>query len=156
MSEFVFETIARRAADQGSLPALTCGEDRRSYAEFDRTANQIANYLRSVGVSRGDRIAIAMQKSADYVCSLFGIMKAGACYVPIDASYPKHRMEQIIADCEIRVMISDGAVLSVLTEGGVPPGLEHAVCIDETNVSCLLYTSPSPRDATLSRMPSSA
>ncbi len=141
MSEFVFETIARRAADQGSLPALTCGEDRRSYAEFDRTANQIANYLRSVGVSRGDRIAIAMQKSADYVCSLFGIMKAGACYVPIDASYPKHRMEQIIADCEIRVMISDGAVLSVLTEGGVPPGLEHAVCIDETNVSGLDVTA---------------
>ena len=150
MSEFVFETVARRAVEDGNREALVCGDNRLSYEEFEKASNQIARYLQSVGVVRGDRVAVAMEKSTDYVCSLFGIMKAGACYVPIDASYPPHRMGQIIDDCKIRVLIANGDVLGRLANGGTEAGagaaagLTHVLLADDSNAHAATGTDVTP------------
>ncbi len=128
MREFVFETLARRAADHPEREALGSGAERFSYGEFERLSNQLARHLVTAGVKRGDRVAISMTKSATYVWCLYGIMKAGGCYVPIDAEYPKGRMADIIEDCDISVAICSPEVLAVLCKDGPPPkGLRHVV-----------------------------
>ena len=68
-------------------PAIV-GPDGRSvtYAELDRQADRVAGFLAARGVARGDRVAVVLPKSVEAVAALFGIMKAGAAYVPVDSA----------------------------------------------------------------------
>ena len=131
MGEYVFETLTRRASDSPDREALASGSERLTYREFEAKANQIAHHLLQIGVAPGDRVAVSMGKSATYVCCLYGIMKAGACYVPIDADYPAARMHQILSDCSIRVIIASSEVLTRLISGPeLPPDLADALLSD--------------------------
>lgn len=76
-----------------------------TYAELDDRSSRIAGYLRSVGVGVGDRVGTIAPKSADVVASLFGIMKAGAAYVPADYTAPAARNRTVLSDCAVTVAI---------------------------------------------------
>src|SRR5688500_1660527 len=77
-----------------------------TYDELERRTNQIARTLQELGVQRGDRVGLFVHKSMASVIGVFGIMKAGACYVPLDVSAPAARSAYILRDCGIRVVIS--------------------------------------------------
>ena len=62
-----------------------------SYAELVRLSDRVRDRLRQMGVEPGDRVGMCLRKSADAVASLFGIMKAGAAYVPVDPTAPASR-----------------------------------------------------------------
>jgi amino acid adenylation domain-containing protein len=76
-----------------------------TYAELDDRSSRIAGYLRAAGVAEGDRVGIIAPKSADVVASLFGIMKAGAAYVPADYSAPAARNRTVLSDCAVTLAI---------------------------------------------------
>ena len=77
-----------------------------SYRELDIRANRLANKLRALGVGTGDRVGIYMNKCLEMPVAVFGIMKAGAAYVPLDPSAPTDRLAFILAHCGIDVLIS--------------------------------------------------
>jgi amino acid adenylation domain-containing protein len=129
MREFVFETLARRAAEHPDREAVASTDVRLSYGELERLSNQLACHLVQAGVKRGDRVAISMTKSATYVMCLYGIMKAGGCYVPIDSEYPKTRMADILEDCSIEVLIASSEVLKTLCADGPAPGVLRQVIL---------------------------
>ena len=79
--------------------ALTCGQ-------LDRLSNQVARSLIANGVTRGDRVGIDLYKSPASIAAIFGIMKTGACYVPVDANAPGPRLEEIGRQCAFRALIS--------------------------------------------------
>jgi amino acid adenylation domain-containing protein len=87
-----------------------------TYAELDERASRIAAYLRTVGVTEGDRVGIIAPKGADVVACLFGIMKAGAAYVPADYTAPAARNRTVLSDCSVTVAILAPACADIVRE----------------------------------------
>jgi len=77
-----------------------------TYSELDKASNRLANLLIASGVKQQDRIGIYMSRSIDSIIGVFGILKAGATYVPIDPFCPENRIKYIINECEINFLLS--------------------------------------------------
>ncbi len=69
-----------------------------TYAELDRRAGRVARRLREMGIGQEARIALYMERSAELVTAVLGILKAGGVYLPIDVSYPRERLALLLAD----------------------------------------------------------
>src|SRR5262249_1199830 len=79
-------------------------------AELDRHADRIAMMLHHRGIGPGSLVALYSEKSAHLFAALLGILKAGAGYVPIDPGFPIARVQSILSDAEVKVVLSDGAL----------------------------------------------
>lgn len=77
-----------------------------TYAELVTRANSLARTLREQGVGRGDRVGIYMNKDLEAITAVYGIMKAGAAYVPLDPFAPVSRLSYMVRDCGIRHLIT--------------------------------------------------
>jgi len=96
-----------------------------TYAELEKQSNALARFLSRHGVRPGDRVAVALPKGLPTVISIFGIMKAGAAYVPIDISAPMDRSRRILEECRIGALIADTASLALrhMSCGGSVPAV---------------------------------
>ena len=97
-------TEARRGAPQ--RPAVAAESSLLTYAELDKLSNQVARALLAQGVAPGDRVGILAPKSAASVVAVYGVLKAGACYVPLDPKSPAARLATIMADSGIAVVLA--------------------------------------------------
>jgi len=77
-----------------------------SYQKLVDNANQFASFLVKSGITKGDTIALALDRSPEMIVSLLAILKSGAAYVPIDPTYPKDRIEFMISDASANVLIT--------------------------------------------------
>jgi L-proline---[L-prolyl-carrier protein] ligase len=102
--------------------AVADGDRFLSYAELDALSSRVARALLAQGVAPGDRVGILARKSAPSVVALFGVLKAGACYVPLDPKSPAARLTAIMTDSGITVVLADRGTAGQATElaGGVP------------------------------------
>lgn len=94
-----------------------------AYGRLDRLTNQLARALRSAGVRRGDRVGIYVHKSLASIVSIFGILKAGGVYVPLDPNAPPGRLALITRNCDIRILLTASAkieTVAALYEAGTP------------------------------------
>ncbi len=80
-----------------------------SYRDLDRRSRAIASALQAQSIGDGDIVPIALERGADYVAAQIGVMRAGAAYTPLDLSYPKDRLERIIAAVEPRVVLTSAS-----------------------------------------------
>ena len=78
-----------------------------NYQQLEEKSNQLANYFNELGIKKGDRIGIYISKSIEAVIAIFGILKAGGTYVPLDYNSPVKRISLILEDCGIKVIISN-------------------------------------------------
>ena len=76
------------------------------YATLSRSSNGLAHALIDCGVHRGDRVGILLGKCLEAPTAVFGTMKAGAAYVPLDPTAPAERLASVMEDCGIRVLIT--------------------------------------------------
>lgn len=82
-------------------------EDRvYTYHEMNQRSNQVAHSLMDLGVQKGDRVAIFLNRSVESIIAMLGILKAGATYVPIDVKYPLERIQYILQDSKTTVTIT--------------------------------------------------
>jgi amino acid adenylation domain-containing protein len=102
--------------------AIKDGKKCLSFQEVEKLSNRVAGYLLSQGHSPGDRVGIHLDRSAEGVIAVFGILKAAAVYVPIDITLPPRRKEYIIKDCQIKTLLTDSKKLSLL-DGLLKKGL---------------------------------
>jgi len=100
-------------ADNGSL----------TYRELDRRANQLAYHLRNRGIGRETLVGVCLERSLEMVIALFGVLKAGAAYVPIDPEYPRDRVRYMLADAATPVLLTQGYLVERLA--GTP-----TLCLD--------------------------
>lgn len=78
-----------------------------TYDELNKKANQVANFLRNLGIKANDVIAIRLNKSLEMVIGILGILKAGGCYLPIDLSYPQERVSFMLKDSNAKIFLTN-------------------------------------------------
>ncbi len=132
MTALLHERLTASAERDPEAPAVVDGERSLTYGELERRANALANLLIEEGVSRGDRVGLFLEKSLESLVGIYGILKAGALYVPLDPGAPASRLGYIAADAGIRCLVSASAKASTweeLVDAGAP--LEAIAVLDE-------------------------
>ncbi|HVV21536.1 MAG TPA: non-ribosomal peptide synthetase, partial [Pseudonocardiaceae bacterium] len=94
------------AAATPDAVAVTDGTTRLTYAELDHASDLMASGLRALGVRDGDRVGVCLERTAELVVSLIGVVKAGAAYVPTDPNYPAERLAYTARDAGLRVVVT--------------------------------------------------
>ena len=99
-----------RCAARPQAPALVFDRETLSYAELNRRANHLAHWLIGQGVGPERLVGIALERSAELVVAVLGILKAGAAYLPLDPDYPPGRLAQMLEDAARGAGADDGRV----------------------------------------------
>src|SRR5262249_42681349 len=86
--------------------AVVSEEGSVTYGELNRRANQLAHYLKAVGVGPGLPVGICVDRSMEMVIGLLGILKAGGAYSPLGPCYPKDRLAFILDDAHISILLT--------------------------------------------------
>lgn len=81
------------------------GGDSIPYGNLESLSNRVRDRLHHMGVRRGDRVGIYLHKSIDSIATIFGILKTGASYVPVDPGAPVSRNAYILSDCQVKAII---------------------------------------------------
>ncbi|PRY19894.1 non-ribosomal peptide synthetase [Pseudosporangium ferrugineum] len=150
----LFEAQVRATPD---AVAVVAGEDRLTYAELDRRANQLAHALQARGVGTETSVGVFMSRTAATIVAFLGVLKSGGVYVPLDPGYPPDRVAFMLADSRVDVLVVDASVAKL-----TPPGVTSQLCVDRdaaeiarhpdtapvsrttpANLSCMFYTSGS-------------
>lgn len=103
------EALHTHSQTRPYAPAVVDGDRVVSYRELDVWSNQLAHQLRVLGVERGDRVGILLDKSVHAIAAVYGVLKAGAAYVPLDPRAPATRLKSIVDDCAPRCVIAGSA-----------------------------------------------
>jgi amino acid adenylation domain-containing protein len=133
----IHQLVEEDARQYPDREAARFRDQRLSYGELFVKAQKLAALLRKRGVRRGDRVGIYQNKSIETPIALYGIMMAGAAYVPIDPSAPAARVDFVLRDCGIRHLVTQKSkikTLQTLLDGGL-------------NLNCLIGP---PEDSTVS------
>lgn len=105
--------------------ALVFEQQRLTYDELNRRANQLALHLRDLGAGPDVLVGLFVERSLEMVIGMLGILKAGAAYVPIDAAYPQERIAFMLGDAQAKLLVTQTSLLENL-----PKGVAQAVCLD--------------------------
>ncbi|HKR15461.1 MAG TPA: non-ribosomal peptide synthase/polyketide synthase [Pyrinomonadaceae bacterium] len=134
--------------------ALVCGEERLTYAELNRRANQLGHRLRALGVGAESRVGVMLERTPLLLTGLLAVLKAGGAYVPLDPNYPQQRVSFMLADAEVQVLLTTSELAETVATGEVPvlcldrdadeASSENLDCaVHAENLSYVIYTSGS-------------
>lgn len=118
----LFEAQVERTPD---AVAFTCRGEALTYSQLNTQANQLARYLRRLGVGSETLVGVCMERSFALVIALLGIFKAGGAYVPLDPEYPLDRIGYMLTDSRASVLLGTKALLERF-----PPSDAHFVPLD--------------------------
>jgi amino acid adenylation domain-containing protein len=128
----LFEAQVARTPD---AVAVRFESESLTYAELNARANRLAHHLRALGAGNGALVGVWMERGPDMVVAVLGILKAGAAYVPLDPAFPKDRIDYMMEDAELRVVVTQSALA-----GGLPQGVQ-GVSLD-ADAATLSASSP--------------
>lgn len=121
----IHELFATQAAATPDAVAVAFDDLRLNYAELNGRANQLAWYLRSLGVGPETTVAVLLERSAATLIAILGVLKAGGAYVPLDTAYPVARLAYMLDDARPAVVLTQGALVDLL-----PASVARVVCLD--------------------------
>ncbi|WP_406149334.1 amino acid adenylation domain-containing protein [Streptomyces sp. NBC_01012] len=150
----VVDVLTTRAALQPARTAVVASDGRLSFGELLARSEQLACLLRDSGVGSGDRVAVALPRTSLHIVALFGVLRAGAVYVPVDPSHPRSRNQLILDTAAPRLLLTTAGTRDALsptaaslliddpavwrTAGGIPPRMPRA-----QDAAYVLHTSGS-------------
>ncbi|HZI20310.1 MAG TPA: amino acid adenylation domain-containing protein [Pyrinomonadaceae bacterium] len=131
----VHQLFERQAARGPQSEAVVYGETRLTYGELNARANQLARYLRARGAGPEARVGICMERCAEMIVAMLGVLKAGAAYVPLDPSYPAERLLFMMEDSRASWLLTQSALVERLPAGaaeelGARAGGARVLCLD--------------------------
>ena len=109
----LFEEQVERTPD---AVAVVFENEQLTYHELNCRANQLAHYLRSMGVSADALVGICVERSLEMVVGLLGILKAGGAYVPLDPEYPTERLHFMLLDAQVKVLLTQQQLVDKLPQ----------------------------------------
>ena len=109
------DLLAEAAGRSGDAPALTYRDATRSYAELRRDVRAVAGGLRHLGLARGERVAVYLDKRIETVTAVFATSAAGGVFVPVNPVLRARQVAYILADCDVRVLVTTAERLETLS-----------------------------------------
>jgi amino acid adenylation domain-containing protein len=107
--------------------AIVFGNEKITYSELNDKADRLAAYLRSLGVGPEILVGIMLERSIDLIVCLFAVLKAGGGYVPLDPKYPLNRLNFMLNDSRVKILLTDSKQLGSITL----PTATRSILIDE-------------------------
>ncbi|MEX0666243.1 MAG: AMP-binding protein [Acidimicrobiia bacterium] len=116
-----------------------------SFTAIDRESDRLACALQSAGIRRGDRVAVMLENSPELVVSLFGILKAGGVFVPVNPTMKAHKLAYILSQCGVSCLVVHSRIARVIVPalvaaptvgaaiwiGGLPAGAPFGLAFEE-------------------------
>ncbi|NMF66950.1 non-ribosomal peptide synthetase [Brasilonema octagenarum] len=118
----LFEEQVQRTPD---AVAVEFGNQQLTYYQLNCRANQLAHYLKSLGVKADVLVGLCVERSLEMVVGLLGILKAGGAYVPLDPNYPTERLAFMLEDAQVLVLLTQQSLVDRL-----PEHQAKLVCLD--------------------------
>ncbi|MEG3936237.1 amino acid adenylation domain-containing protein [Microcoleus sp. T3_B1] len=132
----LFEEQVERTPD---AVAVVFEEKQLTYRELNVKANQLANYLRSLGVGPEVLVGICVERSLEMIIGLLGILKAGGAYVPLDPNYPSERLAFMLEDSSVPVLLTQERLVEKL-----PALSARVICLDSDSKEIASYPKENP------------
>ena len=105
----MYQPFLEQAAAHPDAAAVVCGSSVMSYRELEQRSRALAAVLKTKGAADGQPVAVAMEKGWEQVAAVLGIQRAGCAYVPLDIEQPAKRLQQILDDAGINVVLGTSA-----------------------------------------------
>lgn len=121
----IHELFQEQVKSSPDSVAVVFEEQQLSYCELNSSANQLAHYLRKLGVGPEVLVGICVERSPMLLIALLGILKAGGAYVPLDPAYPRERLQFILEDAAAPLLITQTSLRASL------PSSKTTICLDE-------------------------
>jgi len=102
----IHQLIEEQVAKTPDELAVVCEDEQLTYRELNQRANQLAHYLRKLGVGPDDVVGLCLDHCANLLVGLLGILKAGGAYLPLDPDHPKARLEFTLEDSQASVLLT--------------------------------------------------
>ncbi|MGO9418955.1 class I adenylate-forming enzyme family protein [Roseiarcus sp.] len=109
--------------------ALICDDERLTYLDLEDRVSRVAGGLRALGVGKGDRVALVLGNSIEFVVVLFAVARLGAVSVPLNTRHQLAENRHIIEDCSAKVVVHERDLADRIPAPGTPPSLKHMVSI---------------------------
>jgi len=148
--------IERQAEERPNICALIFNDTEITYQELNRRSNRLAHHLIALGIKAEVKVGIMVERSIEMIVGLLGILKAGGAYVPLDPDYPRERLNYLVEDSGIRLLLTqsplrsrilDSEKLSVLELDSADvkgvPETNPEVTLHPDNLAYVIYTSGS-------------
>jgi amino acid adenylation domain-containing protein len=130
MSDLCIHDLVQLQANAApNAVALLSGDRRVTYGEMNARANQLAHYLRSLGIGPDVPVAICIERSVDLPIAALAVLKAGGAYLPLDPTYPSRRLSMLLEDSGTPLVITQSSVA-----GSVPQGKWKTILLDQVGV----------------------
>jgi amino acid adenylation domain-containing protein len=113
------ELIEVQVSRSPKSPAVQFKNRSFTYEELNSRANQLAVYLRGLGVGPDVLVGVCLERSLEMVVALLAVLKAGGAYVPLDPSYPKNRLSFMLADSGLKIVVTQASLEGMLTDDSV-------------------------------------
>nr|WP_296265932.1 non-ribosomal peptide synthetase [Pseudomonas sp. UBA6562] len=146
--------VAAQAALTPERTAVRCAGATLSYADLERRANQLAHRLIAAGVGPEVRVGVALERSVELVVGLLAILKAGGAYLPLDPSYPRERLDYMLRDSGVALVLlqpeqaadfplPEGVQAVAVADLGTYSAQAPQRPVDPEHLAYLIYTSGS-------------
>ncbi|MEM9008646.1 MAG: condensation domain-containing protein [Cyanobacteria bacterium P01_F01_bin.86] len=139
LDKCVHQLFEEQVAKTPNALAIVSSEETLTYQQLNQRANQLAYHLQTLGVTQETLVGICVERSVDLVVGFLGILKAGGVYVPLDPSYPQERLNYLINDTSVDILLSQQALSQRL-----PSNIQKVIYLD--NLPALLSTPLSNPD----------
>lgn len=96
--------------------AVVFDNEQLTYRELNQRANQLANYLQTLGVKSEKIVGICVERSLEMIVGLLGILKAGGAYLPLDFTYPQERISRMLDDAQVAVLLTQKQLLAKINQ----------------------------------------
>jgi len=127
-----------RVAEDPHAIAVVCEGKSLTRGELNRRANQLAHYLQQIGVQPETLVGICLERSLEMAIAVFAVLKAGGAYVPLDPNYPPARLNYLLDDAQVEVLLTQSNLLERL-----PVTSAQVVCLDQDEeIKALQDTNP--------------
>ncbi|MFW9085727.1 non-ribosomal peptide synthetase [Pseudomonas sp. P2758] len=149
------QLIAEQARRTPQAIAVSLDEQQLTYAELNQRANRLAHALIERGVGADVLVGLAAERSLEMIVGLLAILKAGGAYLPLDPQYPAERLQYMVEDSGISLLLMQPGVLAHVAlpntvqtlllgeEGAGYPSTDPHVTVDSDNLAYVIYTSGS-------------
>ncbi|MCT7979017.1 non-ribosomal peptide synthetase [Laspinema olomoucense] len=121
----IHQLVEIQAAEHPEKVALVCGNQTLTYGELNRRSNQLAHYLQKLGVGVEVVVGLCLDRTLDMAVAMLGILKAGGAYLPLDPSVPSSRLNRMLTEAKVPVLLTQQSNLSLFNRV-----IGKIVCLD--------------------------